>query len=144
MSVVVTIRRTGPHPLTRSEIEQALEASPDFEGEKGASWRLVGTEGGAGLHLNVENDEAWTDGSGEWLADAALAKLRSLAIVLEARLLGEEGEDITSASPEVSTERVGKLSATLGAVLAVVLLPLLALFALIRLPWVLWRVTRHK
>jgi hypothetical protein len=147
MSIVVAIRRPGARPLSRSEIERALETSSDFERDDDGGWRLIDASAEHELYLNVEVDEAWTDGSREWLSDAALGKLRVLAAVLEARVLGEEGEDITLAKPsvaEAAPESVGKSVTVMAATLAIVVFPFLLVFAVLRLPLVLWRITRRK
>jgi len=147
VSVVATIRRPGARPLSRPEIERVLGSSPSFARDESGSWRLVSAPSGTELFLNVENDQAWTDGSTAWLEGAALGQLRALAVALDARVLGEEGEDITDAhlaAAAAPTRSAGKTAGVLAAILGIVLAPLLIVAAVLRLPWILWRITRQK
>lgn len=148
MSIVLTVRRSSvAPPLTRSEIEQVLSSSQSFSGDEIGGWRLVGVPSANELFLNVDEDEAWTDGGREWCSEPALAELRALAGLLNARVFGEEGEDITEATPtddDLPTEHVGKPAIVIAAILAVILAPFILLLAVLRLPWVLWRLVVLK
>ncbi len=131
--------------MSRAEIERALSASPAFERVDDA-WRLVDSPADAELFLNVEDSEIWTDGSRHWLEASALRTLRQLAATLEARMRVEE-DDITDERP-ASVSEAGEVSskptAVVAAVFAVILAPFLIVVAVLRLPWVLWRITRRK
>lgn len=146
MSNVVTIKRTGPRPLSRTEIEQALGSRQDFTRCEDGGWRLIATPSEPALFLNVEENEAWTDGGAAWLEDPAIGELRQLAAMLDAQMLDETGGQLTFASDSAAEApgAASKASIALGAILTLALAPLLILFALLRLPWVLWRVARPK
>ncbi|MFN3987714.1 MAG: hypothetical protein ACK4KV_19655 [Rhodocyclaceae bacterium] len=145
MSIVVTVRRPGPSPLSREEIVRALKNDPNFALDETGCWRLTGSD--PVLFLNVEEDEAWTDGSSMWLSEPALGSLRGLASQLHARVFSEDNEDITlrcSFDEDTPPKTTGKLATVLGGLLSLVLLPVLLIVAVVRLPWILWQITRAK
>lgn len=106
-------------------------------------WQWSVAPAGAELFLNSGEDNLWTDGGRGWTTPVALDKLRSLAKALDARVLGEEGEELAESAPATvqPTKPTGLL---LTLIITVALVPLIALVAIIRLPLVLWRIVRPK
>jgi hypothetical protein len=142
MSYVITIQRTD-HSLSTDEIERAVSEDAEFVAVSTGCWRWAGAPDGSELFLNFGDNNLWTDGGRGWTEPAALEKLRLLAKGLNARVIGEEGEELTENEPAASPPS----SATgtfLTLVIMAALVPVIALVALIRLPLVLWRVVRPK
>jgi hypothetical protein len=142
VSYVITIQRRD-HPLSVGEIERAMSGDPEFVAVGTGCWQWAAAPTGAELFLNSGEDNLWTDGGRGWTAPVALDKLRSLAKALDARVLGEEGEELTENAPATGqpTKPTGAL---LTLIITVALVPLIGLVAIIRLPLVLWRIVRPK
>jgi hypothetical protein len=142
MSYVITIERLLGPPLTQEEMLQALSSDPDFALVESASWRWHGSPAGTELFINISENNLWTDGGRGWTTEDAIAKLQQLAVRLNSRVVGEEGEDLTEAS--VPAKGGSAAAAGVGVLLTLLLLPFVLLFAIVRLPWFLWKVTKSK
>jgi hypothetical protein len=142
MSYVITIQRTD-HSLIVDEIERAVGRDTEFVPVDTGCWRWTGAPSGSELFLNLGDNNLWTDGGRGWTDPAALDKLRLLAKGLDARVIGEEGEELTENEP-VTSSPSSPTGTFLTLIIMVALVPVIALVALIRLPLILWRVVRPK
>jgi hypothetical protein len=142
VSYVVTIQRSH-NSLSTSEMEQAVGADTEFVTVGNGCWRWVGVPGGSELFLNLGDDNLWTDGGRGWIEPIAIDKLRSLAKTLDARVVGEEGEELTENAP-VKGQPVSPTGTFLTLLITVALIPVIALVAIVRLPLVLWQIVRRK
>lgn len=140
MSYVVSIRRTESQPPFGSEeLERVAQAHESLSvGRSVLTWSNAE---GVSVELFVAPRELRADRIPSAVIDEVLGVLRAIARELDARVVGEEGEDLThgelTPSPPGSPWRV-----LLGGIVAVVAIPLMLLFALVRLPWVLWKARR--
>jgi hypothetical protein len=147
MSIVVTVKRTEASPLSREEMVAALSNSSVFTQYAEHSWKLVGDPTVGDLFVNVDDDSLWTDGSTEWLEQHGLESLRALAAELHGRVLDEEGGDLTSGgleSNEPPPPFYARLLAPVYLLVSLLLLPVLFVVAIVKVPWVLWRLSRTK
>lgn len=143
MSYVLEIRRTEDQPsLTPDDFERLVEndSSLTLTDERLIVWKQ--SEDLKPLNLNVESDCLWTDGIGGSAEATHLAKLREIARFLDAKVFGEEGEDLTEDFPSDPDHRRHGVSAVVGLVLFVLTIPVLALVFVVRLPWVIWKTSR--
>jgi hypothetical protein len=142
VSYVITVERPSGTPLTEGEMLEVLSNDPDFVRVESASWQWRNSPQGIELFINLSENNLWTDGGRGWTTESAIAKLQQLAARLNSRIVGEEGEDLT----EVSAPAQGRtgVAAGAGVLLTLLFLPLVLLFAIIRLPWLLWTVARKK
>lgn len=88
------------------------------------------------ITLNITPDEIWTDDPRSRTAEE-LKSLKDLAKELGGEVYCE-GEPLTDASAGASSR--GKTA--LGLLIAVLAAPFLFLWAIIRLPWVIWQIKR--
>jgi hypothetical protein len=144
MSVVLTIKRIEPPLLSQGEMHCAMDGDPDFARVGSATWRWMVAPHDEELFINRDENELWTDGSRRWRSDDALQKLRTIAERLEARVFSEEAGEITLCEEEPGSPSSSPLMVALGLCMSAVLLPLLLILALLRLPWILWQITRNK
>jgi hypothetical protein len=138
MSYVVTIKRPAEaFPLTVEEVTSVLSSDAAFSQTGEASWEWRGTNPRDSLTLTFHIDAVSTEGrlprSPEWLQ-----ALRRTAAALNARVHGEEGEEITEAEPG----RISWLSSAGGLLLAAVMMPVMLLVLVVRLPWLVWKLLR--
>ena len=145
MSYVLTIRRAeGEVPLDRHDIDRLLtdDDSLSLESDEVIVWRHA--DSGETFHLNLEASSLWTDNTHGLAADAFLSKLRDVATTLDARVLGEEGEDLSETEASESRSSVKILHGMLGALIFILSLPILALVIVIRVPSILWKIYRLR
>ena len=145
MSYVLTIRRAeGEVPLDRHDIDRLLayDDSLSLESDEVIVWRHP--DSGEAFHINLEASSLWTDSSHGVAGDVFLPKLRDIATTLDARILGEEGEDLSEAEVSESSGGVQVLHGMLGALIFVLSLPVLALVIVIRIPSILWKIYRLR
>ncbi|HRE12689.1 MAG TPA: hypothetical protein PLD37_00675 [Usitatibacteraceae bacterium] len=137
MSYVLSIRRAEiAEPFSSSELEHAVAVHPGLvlEGQR-LSWSSPKSQ--AKLTLNVSPRELWTDGLTPQNSAEQTRFLADLARTLDAQLVGEEGEVLFPEPEESALGSAAKSAA--GGVLTVLALPFVLVFALVRLPWVLWK-----
>jgi hypothetical protein len=99
LSYVVSIRRDSP--ITEDDLRLIVESDPDFHlpespGNENHSsivmyWQSDGQEEPVSFVLNDGLIEVTTP------SDSALRKMQSLAKLLDAKVIGEESEDLTTA-----------------------------------------------
>lgn len=137
MSIVIEIRRSG-EPFEAAELERAAARRALLFATERLIWTLPNATDP--ITLNITPNEIWTDdprstGSGE------LSFLKDFAKELRAEVYCE-GEPLTDDSA-VAHQQPGAPVNTILAALAVVLTaPFLLVWAIIRLPWVLWQIKR--
>jgi hypothetical protein len=121
---------------------EALAQDDEFTSLEGDTWKWRAAPDGAELWVNVSDTKLWTDGGRGWTAERSLAKLQQIASRLDADVVGEEGEllndVVTPAGPGTPAGFTG------GAIAAILFLPFVVLLALVRLPWILWKISRKK
>lgn len=145
MSYVITVQRPEGKPsLSASDVERLLEKDTSLSRLEDGALVWTCPEGRHRLHINVEADHLWSDGVRGQAADAFLAKLREIAGNLEARLIGEEGEDLTAEEFPEGGGLKQSLMAILGLAATVVALPFIVALLILRIPWVLWKICRTK
>jgi hypothetical protein len=140
MSYVVSIKRKdGSGPFTSPELQRAAELHPEFslEGEL-LTWTDPSSQ--HTLTMNVTPDEIWTDHPAV-RSNEVIVVLCALAKTLGANVYDEEGQDLSEAAAGVE-HPVSRTAAALGLAGTVVLAPFILLMALVRLPWVLWKIMR--
>ncbi len=143
MSYVISIQRgSGGTPLTRSEINAALDADQTIERKDEGIAEWVRPDSTERLYFNIEDSSLWTDDFSASEIDTLLPKLRELALALEAEVVGEEGEVLTSSEESTAPAGAGGFSMLIGLVLTLVVLPFIAAVFVIRLPYLLWQVFR--
>jgi hypothetical protein len=141
MSYVVSIRREeGSGPFSSADLEEASKL-PGFslDGEF-----LIWTNPTShhALTMNITPEEIWTDDPVVRSREVIII-LRSLAMTLGAGIYGEEGEDLSEAAQAAAAAQPASRSAVaLGLAGTVFLAPFVVLLALVRLPWVLWKIMR--
>lgn len=143
MSYVIEIKRAADKPsLTGDDIERLLGADRSLVkvDERLIEWSQP--QRVTPLHINVETDRLWTDSIREEIQDVFLTKLREIARYLDARVYGEEGEDLTDEFDEDLRGFRNGFAAVMGFIVFAVLIPFLAITVVFRLPWVLWRISR--
>ena len=141
MSYVVSIRRADSQPpYAREELERIAHTQTGVQLERG----VLAWSNGNGEHVElfIGKRELRADHIPSGLREQALEALQGIARELNARLVGEEGEDITFDAMLADAPAPGR-NAVLGAVLAAIALPLMLVLALVRLPWVVWRIGRR-
>ncbi|MDX1527924.1 MAG: hypothetical protein R3337_04805 [Gammaproteobacteria bacterium] len=143
MSYVVEIKRVAEKPsLAMKDIERLLGADRSLvkADETVIEWsqphRITP------LHIYVEHDRLWTDSIREEIQDVFLTKLREIARYLDARVYGEEGEDLTDEVEEDLGSFRNGFAAVMGFVVFAVMIPVIAITFVFRLPWALWRISR--
>lgn len=137
MSYVLSIRRAeSASAFSRAELERAaaLHEGLSLQGDV-LVWNSPRSP--LTLTLNVTPRELWTDNARSASTPEATRLLADLAATLDAELIDEAGEPISAVPNESSSGST--LGTVLGGVLAVVSLPFVVLLALVRLPWVLWK-----
>jgi len=140
MSYVITIKRpAGKIPLAALDFEGLIREDRSLSRTIGNQIVWFDSEEEEGFYINIDGDCLWTDGIGGDSTHHALAKLRNIAVRLDARVFGEEGEDITERS---ATGPIDAKQSTFGLVLYMASLPFLLLLLLVRLPWSLWKLWR--
>ena len=143
MSYVVEVRRPADRSsLTRDDFERLVESdsSLTLTDERLIVWN--GPENLDPLNVNVESDRLWTDSIGGRAQTNYLEKLREIARFLDAKVFGEEGEDLTEEFPSDPDHPRHGVSAFVGLVLFIVTIPVLALLFVVRLPWMIWKTSR--
>ena len=143
MSYVVEIKRAADEPsLTGDDIERLLGADRSLVkvDEKLIEWSLL--QRVTPLHINVEADRLWTDGTREEIQSVFLTKLREIARYLDARVYGEEGEDLTDEYDEDPGGFRNGFAAVMGFIVFAVMIPVIAITVVFCLPWALWRISR--
>lgn len=138
MSYVVTIRRpAAASPLTVEEVKSVLALDAAFSQVGEAAWQWRGTNPGDSLTLTFDTGAVSTAGrlprSPEWLQ-----VLRRVAVALDARVHGEEGEELT----ETGLGRAGWLPTAGGLLLAAIMMPVMLLVLVVRVPWLLWKLLK--
>jgi hypothetical protein len=137
VSYVLSIRRAeSASAFSPSELERvaALHEGLALKGDV-LVWNSSRSR--LNLTLNITPRELWTDGTSAASAQEVTNFLAGLAASLDAKLVGEEGE-LLIAEPNESSQSA-TLKTVLGGVVALLSLPFVVLLALVRLPWVLWK-----
>ncbi len=116
MSYVLSIRRGDDHrPIVSAEVMELLAHDPSLREAENKTIIWTSPTTGQTRYLNQASDHLWTDDVNDDRDLQFLQKLQSIARALEARLFGEEGEDLTeSLSP--SSARPGCAAVILLAV----------------------------
>lgn len=143
MSYVIEIKRADEKPsLTVEDIERLLGADRSLikVDEKLIEWSQP--QRVTPLHINVEADRLWTDSIREEFQEIFLTKLREIARCLDARVYGEEGEDLTDEFEENLGGFRNGFAAIMGFLLFAVMIPVVAITFVIRFPWALWKISR--
>ncbi len=143
MSYVIEIKRAADKPsLTGDDIERLLGADRSLVkvDERLIEWSQP--QRVTPLHINVETDRLWTDSIREEIQEVFLIKLREIARYLDARVYGEEGEDLTDELDEDLGGFRNGFAAVMGFVVFAVMIPVVAITFVFRLPWALWRISR--
>ena len=143
VSYVIEIKRADEKPsLTSKDIERLLGADRSLVkvGEKLIEWSQP--QRVTPLHINVEADRLWTDSIREEFQETFLTKLREIARYLDARVYGEEGEDLTEKLAEDLGGFRNGFAAIMGFIVFAVMIPVVAITFVLRLPWALWRISR--
>lgn len=137
MSYVLSIRRAEHQPpFAREELERLARSHEGWVLDQDVlSW----SDGkGRNIELFVDCRELRADRIPADVSEQALGLLQSIAKELEARVIGEEGEDL--AEDETPPRSRGATWFVLLGGLAVVLAtPFVLLLALLRMPGVLWK-----
>ena len=133
MSYVVSIRRSEDSPITRDELRATVRDDPTFREATTVSgmilepsvldleWRLGESDRPIGFCLCAGEVTVTTP------SNEALRKMQELARALGARIIGEEGEDLTSVQvPEHQPEGFGR-----GGLVVFLLVAALALYWLL-------------
>lgn len=101
------------------------------------AWVWKGADPRGALSLAFDGGTLSTQGrlprSPDWLQ-----ALRRIAVALDARVHGEEGEELTQAE----SGQVGGLSMAGSVLVAAVAMPVMLLVLVLRLPWLLWKLWR--
>lgn len=140
MSYVISIKRPpGKPPLTLRDFEELMREDASLSRNEGGQIVWFDSKTQKELCIKTENDHLWTDGIRGNHIDHALGKLRGIANRLDARVFGEEGEDITEVD---ATGPVSAKQTLAGLFIFIVSLPFLVLLFLIRLPWMFWKIKR--
>ena len=143
MSYVIEIKRAADKPLlTGDDIERLLGADRSLVkvDEKTIEWSQ--SHRVTPLHIYVEADRLWTDSIRDAMQDEFLTKLREIARYLDARLYGEEGEDLTDEFDEDLSGFRNGFAAAMGLIVFAVMIPVVAVTFVFRLPWALWKISR--
>lgn len=143
MSQVITISRPmNKSPLTHEDITQLIESddSLSYITDKGIQWKSPKSE--QLFYINLEQDSLWSDNISLDITDAFLEKLQSISKTLNARIIGEEGDDLSDITlNECSEEKFG-ITGTLGCITSVASLPIFLILFIVRLPLLVWKVYR--
>ncbi len=143
MSYVLSIRAT--QSIARSRIDDAIHANSAWawNGNDQLLWGLPEAE--ASAYLNYENGELWTDSvpSNSAASDSFSEALQQLAVALDADLIGEEGESLLQ-EVDGGSKALGLVAIILIVPLGILLLPVFAVFLLLRLPWLMWQIFHPK
>ena len=143
MSYVVEVRRPGDRPsLTPDDFDRLVENDASLTLTEGRLIVWSGSESFDPLDVNVESDRLWTDSIGGGAQATKLEKLREIARFLDAKVIGEEGEDLTEDFPGDPDHPRHGVSAFVGLVFFVLTIPVLALLFIVRLPWLIWKTSR--
>lgn len=143
MSYVFEIRRPGDQPsLTPNDFRRLVESDSSLTLTDGRLIIWNGSDNLDPLNVNVESDRLWTDSISSSAEPVHLAKLRDIAKFLDARVFGEEGENLTEEFPSDPDHPRHGLSAFVGLVLFVLTIPVLGLVFVVRLPWMIWKTSR--
>jgi hypothetical protein len=145
MSYVVSVKRNAAKPLlAATDIDRLVQddASLSLESDSTLTWKDPAS--GNAMTINFESGELWTDSHRDLAVESFLEKLRHIAVLLDARVIGEEGEDLTE--PEAAEPLNGRkiFSDVLGGVIFVISLPFLVVLLALRLPWILWKIARLR
>lgn len=142
MSYVITIKRTDKHPpLSGEDFDRLLAGDPSLSRDPSANeiaW--VDKSIGKARRIHIAQDHLWTDDLKADDAQRFLSKLRDIAGTLRAEIAGEEGESLEGPSGPLKLKDV--VLGGFGLVLAVLLSPLILLWGLIRMPFLLWKLAR--
>lgn len=143
MSYVVEVRRQAQEPgLTPGDIERLLEADRSLVKINDNLIEWSQPEKMKPLYINVEVDRLWTDSIGDETQEIFLNKLREMAGYLDARVYGEEGEDLTDEHLEDRIPSKNGFAAIMGFIFFALTIPFFALAFVLRLPWALWKISR--
>lgn len=143
MSYVVEVRRPGDQPsLTPDDFQRLIESDSSLTLTDGRLIIWNGPEDFDPLNVNVESDRLWTDSIGGSAQATYLKKLREIAKFLDANVFGEEGEDLSDEFPSDPDDPRHGISALVGLALFILTIPVLALFFVVRLPWMIWKTSR--
>ncbi len=143
MSYVIEIKRVAEKPsLTMKDIERLLGADRSLVkvDEKLIEWSQP--QQVTPLHINVEADRLWTDNIRQEYQEIFFTKLREIARYLDARVYGEEGEDLTDEFAEDLGGFRNAFAAIMGFILFAMMIPVVTITFVFRLPWALWRISR--
>jgi hypothetical protein len=142
MGYVVTIRRASDKPrLTPEEIARLIKSDLALAGGDKEPIVWTSPTDRRRRSINVETDRLWTDdlkGDNDAQVLEMLDKLRSMAAILDARVFGEEGEDITEPSEKIPTASFSFKNGVLAILLLVGLVlisPFVAIWFLVRIFW---------
>ena len=142
MSYVLTIKRAaGKPPLTSQDIERLVTEDGSLAG--GGTEPIIWTSptGKRQRYINADADHLWTDdvkGDDESQVLEFLDKFRSIARRLDARVFGEEGEDISDASEQIPAAPLSFRNGVLAMLLLVgslLIMPFLLFWLFIRIFW---------
>lgn len=143
MSSVVEVKRAGNKPpLTTSDFEKLMKDDVSLVPLNGRLIVWDQSRAGKPLHLNIESDRLWTDALDRDSQAIHLNKLREIAKILDARVFGEEGEDFTEEDPDDPGRSRHPIASAVGFFVFALMVPMLAIMFVVRLPWMLWRVSR--
>ena len=142
MSYVVTIERpAGKSPLRPQDFARLVKNDESLS--KTNEGVLIWTHPTIrqDFYLTIESNHLWADGVTRDKTDEFVEKLREIAGRLDARVYGEEGEDITESElgPMGAKEKWG---GAVGILLVMVSMPFFLILFIVRLPWVMWRMWR--
>ncbi len=143
MSYVITIRRPpGAPPLTRRDFQQVVDSDESLSNMDGGGLVWTSPDSRREFYITQESDHLWTDGVRGEEADNFLYKLSEIAGRLDARVYGEEGEDLTDPGTSPVMGAGEKLGMIIGVLLLMLSIPFLLIIFMIRLPVYAWRIWR--
>lgn len=137
MSYVLSIRRAeNKPPFTREELERLARAHQSLVLDQGIlSW----SDGkGGNIEFFVDERELRADRISAEVSKQALSLFRTIAMELDAHVIGEEGEELAADETPLRS-RGSTWFVLLGGLVVVVATPFVLLLALLRMPWVLWK-----
>ena len=119
MSYVLTIKRAADKPLlSPQDFERLVKEDASLSG--GRIEPIYWTSPtGVKRYINIESDNLWTDDVKNDEDDQFLNKLCSIARCLDARVFGEEGEDVTDQASNQRSRSGGCATIVVGAIILI-------------------------
>ena len=143
MSYVITIQRSLKEtPLTRSDINAVLDSDVTIQRKDAGTAEWTRSDSAECIHFNIEDSSLWTDSYHHSEVDTLLTKLHDLALILNAEVIGEEGEVLTSSEQSQSAPTSGGLAKVAGLAFTLVSSPFMVILFVIRVPYMLWQIFR--